>query len=147
DSFRHMEPSADGFRNYLKAPSEVPPEHLLVDKAQLLTLTAPEMTALVGGLRVLDASWHGSRHGVLTDRPGVPSTDSYVNLLAMAYEWRPTGEDRQLYVARARTGGAVKWTGPRVDLVFAASSVLRALSEVYASSDGHERFVRGVLAA
>ncbi|KAF1699320.1 catalase/peroxidase HPI [Pseudoxanthomonas suwonensis] len=147
DSFRHMEPFADGFRNYLKAPSEVPAEHLLVDKAQLLTLTAPEMTALVGGLRVLDASWDGSRHGVLTDRPGVLSTDFYVNLLDMAYEWKPTGEDRQLYEVRERKGGAVKWTATRVDLVFGANSVLRALSEVYASSDGQERFVRDFIAA
>ncbi|WP_447729976.1 catalase/peroxidase HPI [Pseudoxanthomonas suwonensis] len=147
DSFRHMEPFADGFRNYLKAPSEVPAEHLLVDKAQLLTLTAPEMTALVGGLRVLDASWDGSRHGVLTDRPGVLSTDFYVNLLDMAYEWKPTGEDRQLYEVRERKGGAVKWTATRADLVFGANSVLRALSEVYASSDGQERFVRDFIAA
>src|SRR5690606_4551780 len=147
DSFRHMEPFADGFRNYLKAPSEVPAEHLLVDKAQLLTLTAPEMTALVGGLRVLDASWDGSRHGVLTDRPGVLSTDFYVNLLDMAYEWKPTGEDRQLYEVRERKGGAVKWTATRVDLVFGANSVLRALSEVYASSDGQEKFVRDFIAA
>src|SRR5690606_9512629 len=147
DSFRHMEPFADGFRNYLKAQSEVPAEHLLIDKAQLLTLTAPEMTALVGGLRVLDASWDGSRHGVLTDRPGVLSTDFYVNLLDMAYQWKPVGEDRQLYEVREREGGAVKWTATRVDLVFGSNSVLRALSEVYASADGQEKFVRDFIAA
>ncbi len=147
ESFRHMEPFADGFRNYIKGPSEVPAEHLLVDKAQLLTLTAPEMTALVGGLRALDASWDGSRHGVFTDRPGVLSTDFFVNLLDMAYEWKPASQDRTLYEVRERKGGAVKWTATRVDLVFGSNSVLRALSEVYASSDGQEKFVNDFVAA
>ncbi|WP_028916197.1 catalase/peroxidase HPI [Pseudoxanthomonas sp. J35] len=147
DSFRHMEPFADGFRNYIKGPSEVPAEHLLVDKAQLLTLTAPEMTVLVGGLRALDASWDGSRHGVFTDRPGVLSTDFFANLLDMAYEWKPASQDRTLYEVRERKGGAVKWTATRVDLVFGSNSVLRALSEVYASSDGQEKFVNDFVAA
>ncbi|RRN58513.1 catalase/peroxidase HPI [Pseudoxanthomonas sp. SGNA-20] len=147
EAFRHMEPFADGFRNYLKAPSEVPAEHLLVDKAQLLTLTPPEMTALVGGLRALDASWDGSRHGVFTERPGVLSTDYFTNLLDMAYEWTPVDAERQLYEVRERNGGAVKWTATRVDLVFGSNSVLRALSEVYASDDGAEKFARDFVAA
>lgn len=147
ESFGYLEPFADGFRNYLKVPSAVPAEHLLVDKAQLLTLTAPEMTVLVGGMRALDASWDGSRHGVFTDRPGVLTTDYFVNLLDMAYEWKPTSEERQLYEVRERKGGAVKWTATRVDLVFGSNSVLRALSEVYASADGAEKFVRDFVAA
>jgi len=147
ESFGYLEPFADGFRNYLKAPSAVPAEHLLVDKAQLLTLTAPEMTVLVGGMRALDASWDGSRHGVFTDRPGVLTTDYFVNLLDMAYEWKPTSEEHQLYEVRERKGGAVKWTATRVDLVFGSNSVLRALSEVYASADGAEKFVRDFVAA
>ncbi|WP_125076607.1 catalase/peroxidase HPI [Pseudoxanthomonas sp. SGT-18] len=147
EAFRHMEPFADGFRNYLKAPSEVPAEHLLVDKAQLLTLTPPEMTALVGGLRALDASWDGSRHGVFTERPGVLSTDYFTNLLDMAYEWTPVDAERQLYEVRERNGGAVKWTATRIDLVFGSNSVLRALSEVYASDDGAEKFARDFVAA
>ncbi|KAF1685840.1 catalase/peroxidase HPI [Pseudoxanthomonas taiwanensis] len=147
ESFGYLEPFADGFRNYLNAPSAVPAEHLLVDKAQLLTLTAPEMTVLVGGMRALDASWDGSRHGVFTDRPGVLTTDYFVNLLDMAYEWKATSEERQLYEVRERRGGAVKWTATRVDLVFGSNSVLRALSEVYASADGAEKFVRDFVAA
>ncbi|TWG88023.1 catalase-peroxidase [Luteimonas sp. J16] len=145
ESFTHMEPFADGFRNYLKAASEVPAEHLLVDRAQLLTLTAPEMTALVGGLRVLDANWDGSRHGVFTDRPGTLTTDFFVNLLDMANEWKPAGHN--LYEGVDRRTGAKKYTGTRVDLVFGSNSVLRALAEVYASSDGAERFVNDFVAA
>jgi len=123
----------------------VPAEHLLVDRAQLLTLTAPEMTALVGGLRVLDANWDGSRHGVFTDRPGTLTTDFFVNLLDMANEWKPAGHN--LYEGVDRRTGAKKYTGTRVDLVFGSNSVLRALSEVYASSDGAERFVNDFVAA
>jgi catalase-peroxidase len=145
ESFTHMEPFADGFRNYLKAASEVPAEHLLVDRAQLLTLTAPEMTALVGGLRVLDANWDGSRHGVFTDRPGTLTTDFFVNLLDMANEWKPAGHN--LYEGVDRRTRAKKYTGTRVDLVFGSNSVLRALAEVYASSDGAERFVNDFVAA
>lgn len=145
ESFTHMEPFADGFRNYLKAASKVPAEHLLVDRAQLLTLTAPEMTALVGGLRVLDANWDGSRHGVFTDRPGTLTTDFFVNLLDMANEWKPAGHN--LYEGVDRRTGAKKYTGTRVDLVFGSNSVLRALAEVYASSDGAERFVNDFVAA
>jgi catalase-peroxidase len=145
ESFAPMEPFADGFRNYLKSASEVPAEHLLVDKAQLLTLTAPEMTALVGGLRVLGANSGGSTHGVLTDRVGVLSNDFFVNLLDMATEWKPTG--RNSYTGHCRKTTAAKWTATRADLVFGSNSVLRALSEVYASKDGKEKFVRDFIAA
>ncbi|HSD17646.1 MAG TPA: catalase/peroxidase HPI, partial [Thermomonas sp.] len=145
DSFAPMEPFADGFRNYLKSASVVPAEHLLVDKAQLLTLTAPEMTALVGGLRVLGANSGGSPHGVLTDRVGVLGNDFFVNLLDMATEWKPTG--RNTYAGSCRKSGSAKWTATRADLVFGSNSVLRALAEVYASEDGKQKFVRDFIAA
>ena len=144
-SFTVLEPSADGFRNYLKGRSVVPAEHLLVDKAQLLTLTAPEMTVLVGGLRALGANADGSDTGVLTDRPGTLSNDFFVNLLDMGTEWKATGENR--YAGHDRKTGAKKWTGSRVDLVFGSNSVLRALAEVYASADGREKFVKDFVAA
>ena len=144
-SFTVLEPFADGFRNYLKGRSVVPAEHLLVDKAQLLTLTAPEMTVLVGGLRVLGANADGSDTGVLTDRPGTLSNDFFVNLLDMGTEWKATGENR--YAGHDRKTGAKKWTGSRVDLVFGSNSVLRALAEVYASADGKEKFVKDFVAA
>jgi catalase-peroxidase len=147
DSFKHLEPFADGFRNYVNASmakSGVPAEHLLVDKAQLLTLTAPEMTALVGGLRVLGANYDGSKHGVFTTRPGQLTNDFFVNLLDMAVEWKPAGDN---FEGRDRKTGAVKWTGTRVDLVFGSNSVLRALAEVYAQADGQERFVKDFVAA
>ena len=144
ESFSHLEPFADGFRNYLKRKSEVPAEHLLVDKAQLLTLTAPEMTALVGGLRVLGANFDGSKHGVLTGKPGTLTNDFFVNLLDMATEWKPAGEN---FEGRDRKTGAVKWTGTRVDLVFGSNSVLRAVAEVYASTDGKAKFVKDFVAA
>ena len=144
ESFSYLEPFADGFRNYLKAKSEVPAEHLLVDRAQLLTLTAPEMTALVGGLRVLGANHDGSKHGVLTAKPGTLTNDFFVNLLDMATEWKPAGDN---FEAKDRKSGAVKWTGTRVDLVFGSNSVLRALAEVYACADGKEKFVKDFVAA
>ncbi|NCT99648.1 MAG: catalase/peroxidase HPI [Comamonadaceae bacterium] len=144
ESFSYLEPFADGFRNYLKARSEVPAEHLLVDKAQLLTLTAPEMTALVGGLRVLGANFDGGKLGVLTARPGTLTNDFFVNLLDMATAWGPAGEH---FEGRDRKTGAVKWTGSRVDLVFGSHSVLRALAEVYASADGKDKFVKDFVAA
>ena len=144
-SFTVLEPLADGFRNYLKGRSVVPAEHLLVDKAQLLTLTAPEMTVLVGGLRVLGANADGSDTGVFTDRPGTLSNDFFVNLLDMGTEWKATGENR--YAGHDRKTGAKKWTGSRVDLVFGSNSVLRALAEVYASADGREKFVKDFVAA
>jgi len=145
ESFALLEPFADGFRNYLKAPSAVPAEHLLVDKAQLLTLTAPELTALVGGLRVLGANADGSSAGALTDRPGVLGNDFFRHLLDMGTEWKATGTNA--YEGRDRKTGKVKWTGTRVDLVFGSNSVLRALAEVYASSDGERKFVDDFVAA
>lgn len=145
ESFDYLEPFADGFRNYLKTRSVVPAEHLLVDKAQLLTLTAPEMTALVGGLRVLGANWDGSNHGVLTDKPGTLGNDFFVNLLDMATEWKPAGDN--LFEGRDRKTGAPKYTGTRVDLVFGSNSVLRALAEIYAQADGSEKFVNDFIAA
>ena len=119
-------------------------EHLLVDKAQLLTLTAPEMTVLVGGLRVLGANSGGSKHGVLTDKPGVLSTDFFVNLLDMGTEWKPAGGN---YEGTDRKTGQIRWSATRVDLAFGANSVLRALAEVYASADAKEKFVKDFVAA
>ncbi|HJS35175.1 MAG TPA: catalase/peroxidase HPI [Pseudoxanthomonas sp.] len=145
ESFAVLEPFADGFRNYLKGRSVVPAEHLLVDRAQLLTLTAPEMTALVGGLRALGANADGGSEGVFTDTPGVLSNDFFVNLLDMGTEWKATGANR--YEGRDRKTGAVKWTGTRVDLVFGSNSVLRALAEVYASADGKEKLAKDFVAA
>ncbi|WP_242162749.1 catalase/peroxidase HPI [Lysobacter sp. M15] len=147
DSFAPLEPFADGFRNYIKGRSVVPAEHLLIDRAQLLTLTAPEMTVLVGGLRALGANHGGSKHGVLTDRPGVLSNDFFVNLLDMGTEWKATSNARDAFEGRDRKSGASKWTGSRVDLAFGANSVLRALAEVYASADAQEKFVRDFAAA
>ncbi|WP_329740763.1 catalase/peroxidase HPI [Dyella sp. A6] len=144
ESFGYLEPYADGFRNYLKHGADTPAEHLLVDKAQLLTLTAPEMTVLVGGLRVLGANYDGSSHGIFTDRPGVLGNDFFVNLLDMATEWKPAGK---LFEGRDRTTGVLKYTATRADLVFGSNSVLRALAEVYASADGKDRFVREFVAA
>ncbi len=146
-SFAAMEPFADGFRNYLRGPSAVPAEHLLVDKAQQLTLTAPEMTALVGGLRVLGATYGDSGHGVLTGRPGTLGNDFFRNLLDMGTEWMPTSRAADLFEGRDRTTGEKRWTGTRADLVFASNAVLRALAEVYASDDGQEKFVRDFIAA
>jgi catalase-peroxidase len=142
--FAVLEPVADGFRNYFKGPAGVPVEHLLVDKAQQLTLTAPELTVLVGGLRVLGANAGGSRHGVFTDRPGVLSTDFFVNLLDMGTEWKPAGST---YQGQDRKTDQPKWTATRVDLVFGANAVLRALAEVYASADAKEKFVGDFVAA
>jgi len=135
---------ADGFRNYFKGPASVPVEHFLVDKAQQLTLTAPELTALVGGLRVLGANAQGSPHGVLTKRPGVLSNDFFVNLLDMGCEWKPAGD---IYQGHDRKSGTLTWTATRADLVFGSNSILRALAEVYASADGHTRLVHDFVAA
>jgi len=143
-SFQFLEPKADGFRNYLKAKYHTPAEHLLVDKAQLLTLTAPEMTVLVGGLRVLGANHGGAKHGVFTKQVGTLSNDFFVNLLDMRTEWKPAGD---VYEGRDRNSGAVKWTGTRVDLVFGSNSELRSLAEVYASGDAKEKFVKDFVAA
>ncbi|MFN2323253.1 MAG: catalase/peroxidase HPI [Trueperaceae bacterium] len=147
EAFEPLEPVADGFRNYLKTKYSVSAEELLIDKAQLLTLTAPEMTVLVGGLRALGANAGGSTHGVLTDRPGVLSNDFFVNLLDMGVAWAPQGEGEDVYAAHDRKTGQVRWTGTRVDLVFGSNSELRALAEVYASDDAHEPFVHDFVAA
>ncbi len=146
-SFEPMEPAADGFRNYQKGPFSIGAEHLLVDRAQLLTLTAPEMTALVGGLRVLGANHDGGQHGVFTDKPGTLSNDFFVNLLDMGTEWKATSSDEEAFEGRDRDSGKVKWTGTRVDLVFGSNSVLRALAEVYACADGQEKLVNDFVAA
>jgi len=146
-SFAVLEPVADGFRNYLKGKYTVPAEALLVDKAQLLTLTAPEMTALVGGMRVLNANHGQSRHGVFTRRPASLTNDFFVNLLDMGTEWKPASKDPDVYEGRDRATGEVKWTGTRVDLVFGSNSQLRALAEVYASSDAERKFVHDFIAA
>ncbi|MFC6644094.1 catalase/peroxidase HPI [Granulicella cerasi] len=138
ESFAVMEPIADGFRNYLKGTYTVAPEALLVDKAQLLTLTAPEMTVLVGGMRMLGTNFGGTQHGVFTDRKESLSNDFFVNLLDMNYEWKPTGD---LFEVRDRSTGSAKWTGMRADLIFGSNSQLRAIAEVYASSDAQEKFV------
>ncbi|NYZ63948.1 catalase/peroxidase HPI [Luteimonas deserti] len=147
ESFAALEPFADGFRNYIKGPSSVPAEHLLVDRAQMLTLTAPEMTALVGGLRVLGVNHAGSQAGVLTDRPGVLGNDFFRNLLDMGTEWMPVSPAAELFEGRVRGDGAKRWTATRVDLVFGSNAVLRALAEVYASDDGEARLVEDFVAA
>lgn len=141
ESFDVLEPAADGFRNYQKARYSVSAEELLLDRAQLLTLTAPEMTVLVGGLRVLDANHGQSKRGVFTNRPGVLSNDFFVNLVDMSTEWTPITEEANEFEGRDRDTGALKWTASRVDLVFGSNSQLRALSEVYASDDSQEKFV------
>ena len=145
-SFEPMEPVADGFRNYQKKTYSVPAEEFLVDRAQLLTLGAPEMTVLVGGMRAMGATHGGASHGVLTDRPGTLSNDIFVNLLDMGVTWTPTSEDEELFEGRDASG-AVKWTGTRVDLVFGSNSQLRALSEAYAQSDAEAKFVADFVAA
>ncbi len=145
-SFAVLEPCADGFRNYQKKKYAVKPEHLLVDRAQLLTLTAPEMTVLIGGMRVLGANYGGSRHGVFTARPGTLTNDFFVNLLDMGTVWTPTAEDEDVFEGRDRKTGELKWTATRVDLVFGSNSQLRAIAEVYASDDAGEKFVRDFIA-
>ena len=147
ESFEPLEPTADGFRNYLRDGHRLPAEFLLVDRANLLTLTAPEMTVLVGGLRVLGANAQGSTVGVLTERPGQLTNDFFVNLLDLGTAWKSTSEDEATFEARDLASGEVKWTGSRADLVFGSNSELRALAEVYASADAGERFVAAFVAA
>ncbi len=147
ESFAVLEPTADGFRNYLQKGHDLAAEHLLVDKAFMLTLSAPEMTALVGGLRVLNANAGESDHGVFTDRPGTLTNDFFVNLLDMATEWKATSESEDVFEGRDRGTGSVRWTGTRVDLIFGSSSELRALAEVYACDDAKEKFVHDFVAA
>ena len=147
ESFAVLEPIADGFRNYLKGKYSIPAETLLVDKAQLLTLTAPEMSVLIGGLRVLNTSVGQSRHGVFTRRPEALSNDFFMNLLDMGTEWKATSDAKDVFEGRDRKTGIVKWTATRVDLVFGSNSVLRALAEVYGTSDGQAKFVEDFVAA
>jgi catalase-peroxidase len=147
ESFAVLEPIADGFRNYLKGKYTVSAEALLVDKAQLLTLTAPEMTVLVGGLRVLKTNFGGAQHGAFTQRPEALTNDFFVNLLDMGTEWKPVSKDADVFEGRDRKTGALKWTGTRVDLVFGSNSQLRALAEVYGSSDAEKKFIHDFVAA
>ncbi len=146
-SFAVMEPIADGFRNYLKNKFSVATEELLVDKAQLLTLSAPEMTVLIGGMRVLGANWDGSKHGVFTSKTEVLTNDFFVNLLDMSTVWKPTSEENELFEGYDRKTGKLKWTATRVDLIFGSNSELRALAEVYGSSDAQHKFVEDFVAA
>ena len=146
-SFAVLEPKADGFRNYLKTRYAASAEELLVDKAQLLTLTAPEMTVLVGGMRVLKTNFGGSQHGVFTKRPEALTNDFFTNLLDMGTEWKPVSKDADVFEGRDRRTGEVRWTGTRVDLIFGSNAQLRALAEVYASADGQKKFVQDFVAA
>jgi catalase-peroxidase len=147
ESFSVMEPQADGFRNYQKKMYRVSAEEMLVDRAQLLTLSAPEMTVLVGGLRVLGANTGGSKHGVFTDRVGQLTNDFFVNLLDMRHAWAPKSGEEGIYGSHDRKTGDRKWTGTRVDLVFGSNSQLRAIAEVYAQSDAREKFVKDFVKA
>jgi catalase-peroxidase len=146
-SFAPLEPTADGFRNYLGKDNRLPSEHLLVDRANLLNLSAPEMTVLVGGLRVLGANYQQSQLGVFTSKPGALTNDFFVNLLDMANEWTPTSEDAETFEGRDRATGEVRWTASRADLIFGSNSELRAVAEVYASDDARQKFVRDFAAA
>jgi catalase-peroxidase len=147
ESFAYLEPVADGFRNYLKARFSVSPEELVIDKAQLLTLTAPEMTVLVGGLRVLGANYGKSTHGVFTKRPGTLTNDFFVNMPDIITQWQPSAGSEGVYEGRDRKTNELKWTGTRVDLTFGSNSELRALAEVYACADAKEKFVKDFVAA
>jgi catalase-peroxidase len=147
ESFAALEPQADGFRNYLGKGSQLPAEYLLLDRANLLTLSAPEMTVLVGGLRVLGANYQRSPLGVFTTFPGQLTNDFFVNLLDMGTTWQPTSQDANVFEGRDAATGEVKWTGSRVDLIFGANSELRALAEVYASDDAKRKFVNDFAAA
>lgn len=147
ESMGYLEPAADGFRNYLKRKFSVSTESLLIDKAQLLTLTAPELTVLIGGMRALDANFDGSKHGVFTSRPGVLTNDFFVNLLDMGTQWKAISDDNELYMGTDRSTGQPKWTATRADLVFGSNSELRAIAEVYASSDAQGKFVNDFVSA
>ena len=147
DSFAILEPVADGFRNYLKGKYPVSAEELLIDRARLLTLSAPEMTVLIGGMRVLNTNVGGTKHGVFTKRPEALTNDFFVNLLDMGTEWKAASDAKDAFEGRDRKTGALKWTGTRVDLVFGSNSELRAFAEVYGSSDGQMKFVQDFVAA
>jgi catalase-peroxidase len=146
-SFAALEPKADGFRNYQKTRFAVSAEVMLVDRAQLLTLTAPEMTVLIGGMRAMNANYAGSQHGVFTKRPGALTNDFFVNLLDMGTEWKAASGDTDVFEGRDRLSGDLKWTATRVDLIFGSNSQLRALAEVYACGDSAEKFVHDFVAA
>jgi catalase-peroxidase len=146
-SFAMLEPVADGFRNYLKTRFSVSAEELLIDKAQLLTLTAPQMTVLVGGMRALDANFGQSQHGVFTKRPEALTNDFFVNLLDMGTVWKAVSQGTDVFEGRDRKTGEVKWTGTRVDLIFGSNSQLRALAEVYGSADAQKKFVQDFVRA
>jgi catalase-peroxidase len=146
-SFAVLEPVADGFRNYLKSTYSVSAEELLVDKAQLLTLAAPEMTVLVGGMRVLNTNFGQTQHGVFTERPEALTNDFFVNLLDMGTEWKAVSKGADVFEGRDRKTGKIRWTGTRVDLVFGSNSALRALAEVYGSADAQKKFVQDFVAA
>ncbi len=146
EAFAVLEPVADGFRNYLKAKYAVTPEELLVDRAQLLTLTAPDMTVLIGGMRVLNANYGQSQHGVFTSRPGTLTNDFFVNLLDMSTTWHATADDN-VFEGCDHATGALKWTGTRVDLIFGSNSQLRALAEVYGCEDSQEKFLYDFVSA
>jgi len=147
EAFAVLEPKHDGFVNYLQTGQALPAEHLLVERANLLTLTTPEMTVLVGGLRALNANFGQSQYGVLTDRPGTLSTDFFVNLLDMETEWKPSESAAGVYEGNDRETGEAKWTGTAVDLVFGSNSQLRAIAEVYGSDDSADKFVEDFVAA
>lgn len=147
ESMGYLEPVADGFRNYLKRKFSVSTESLLIDKAQLLTLTAPELTVLIGGMRALDTNFDGSKHGVFTNRPGVLTNDFFVNLLDMRTQWKAMSEDQELYIGSDRSTGQPRWTATRADLVFGSNSELRAVAEVYGSADAQGKFVKDFVAA
>ncbi len=147
DSFAVLEPAADGFRNYLKTKYSISTEELLIDKAHLLTLSAPEMTVLIGGMRVLNTNFDNSGHGIFTKRPGVLTNDFFVNLLEMNTAWMPVSETNEIFEGHDRKTGAKNWTGTRADLIFGSNSELRALAEVYGSADAKEKFVKDFIAA
>ena len=147
ESFTILEPFADGFRNYVRDSYSVSTEELLVDRAQLMTLTAPEMTALIGGMRVMNTNYDQSAHGVFTKRPGALTNDYFVNLLDLGTAWKSTSDADEVFEGRDRATGEVKWTGTRVDLIFGSNTELRAIAEVYACQDGEERFIKDFVKA
>jgi catalase-peroxidase len=147
ESFAVLEPAADGFRNYLKTKFSVTAEELLLDRAQLLTLTAPEMTVLIGGMRVLNTNFGHTKHGVFTKRLETLTNDFFINLLDMSTIWKPTSKDKDIFEGRDRITGKLKWTGTRVDLIFGSNSQLRAIAEVYAGKDSSKKFVHDFVEA
>jgi catalase-peroxidase len=147
ETFAVLEPTADGFRNYLRPGEKLSPETLLVDRAFMLNLTAPEMTVLIGGMRALNANHGRAPHGVFTDRPETLTNDFFVNLLDMGTEWKGSASAENVYEGRGRATGEIRWTATAVDLVFGSNSQLRAIAEVYASADAKEKFVRDFVAA